>query len=84
MLLRSLESGHTKSCGCLLSETAKSKVKNLIESNKKANKYILDKENNRYIGLTSKDEEFYFDIEDYDMVSKYYWSIDSRTGYVRA
>lgn len=84
VLLRSLESGHTKSCGCLLSETAKGKIKNLTESNKKTNKYILDKENNRYIGLTSKGKEFYFDIEDYDMVSKYYWSIDPSTGYVRA
>lgn len=68
----SLLSGNTKSCGCYVS-------KRLSEINRKHNKYNLSGEYG--IGYTSKGEEFYFDIEDYDKIKDYYWFIDTR-GYV--
>jgi len=34
------------------------------------------------VGYTSKGEEFYFDLEDYDKIKDYCWYID-KTGYVR-
>ncbi len=44
------------------------------------NKYDLS---GRYgIGYTSKDEEFYFDLEDYEKIKCFNWYIDPR-GYVR-
>ena len=69
-----LKSGNTKSCGCLNKET-KSKV------HKKYNTYDLTGEYG--IGYTSKDEEFYFDLEDYDKIKDYCWRITMQ-GYVRA
>lgn len=34
------------------------------------------------IGFTSKNEEFYFDLEDYDKIKQYNWYVDSK-GYIR-
>lgn len=69
-----LNSGHTKSCGCLRNEAIKQPGRN-----KKYNRYDLS---GKYgIGWTSKNEEFYFDIEDYDKIKDYCWYIDGH-GYV--
>lgn len=66
-----LRSGMTKSCGCLQKELASS-------SNKKYNTYNLD--GNYGIGYTSKGEEFYFDLDDYDRIKNYCWFFNC--GYV--
>lgn len=62
----------TKSCGCFAKENM-SKVK------KKYNTYDLTGEFG--IGYTLKGEEFYFDLEDYDLIRDYCWSIN-KNGYV--
>ncbi len=64
----------TKSCGCIQKEKV---IKNL----KKYNTYNLTGEYG--IGYTSKGEEFYFDLEDYDLIKDYCWHIDVH-GYVVA
>ena len=73
----SLVSGNTKSCGCLQKE----KIVNLNKLiKKKFNTYNLTGEYG--IGYTSKGKEFYFDLEDYDLIKDYCWSL--RKGYVIA
>lgn len=68
----SLISGNTTSCGCF-------KKKRVSETHRKYNTYILT---GIYgVGRTVEGEEFYFDLEDYDRINKYYWSIN-RNGYV--
>lgn len=62
----------TLSCGCFAKENM-SKVK------KKYNTYDLSGEFG--IGYTSKGEEFYFDLEDYDKIKDYCWLLAS-DGYV--
>ena len=57
-----------QSCGCLRKELKK-----------KYNRYDLSGQYG--IGYTFKGEEFYFDLEDYDKIKDYCWSI-SRRGYV--
>lgn len=64
-----LVSGRTRSCGCYLKEKMK-----------KYNTYDLSNEYG--IGYTSNGEEFWFDIEDYDKISKYCWYYSD--GYVVA
>ena len=67
-----LKSGHTQSCGCLQKEKQK-------EITRRYNKYNLS---GKYgIGYTSKGEEFYFDLEDYDLIKNCCWRIDV-DGYV--
>ena len=56
----------TKSCGCLWKEIRKQTI-----TNKKYNTYDLSGEYG--IGYTFKDEEFYFDLEDYDKIKDYCW-----------
>ena len=56
----SLRNGHTRSCGCLNREAII--VRNHL-TKKKYNKYDLT--NDYGIGYTSKNELFYFDLEDY-------------------
>lgn len=65
----------TKSCGCYAQECSH-KTKN-----KKYNTYDLSGEYG--IGYTSKGEEFYFDLEDYDLIKDYCWYI-SDEGYVKS
>ena len=73
----SLVSGNTKSCGCLQKE----KIINLNKLiKKKFNTYDLSGEYG--IGYTFKGKEFYFDLEDYDLIKDYCWSL--RKGYVSA
>ena len=62
----------TKSCGCFARENM-SKVK------KRYNTYDLSGEYG--IGYTSKGEEFYFDLEDYDKIKNYCWS-KNKKGYI--
>ena len=67
-----LKSGHTKSCGCFNSECASKR-------HKQYNTYDLSGDYG--IGYTNKDEEFYFDLEDYDKVSQCSWS-ENDNGYI--
>lgn len=71
-----LRSGNTQSCGCLQKERIKESNK---INKKKYNKYDLSGEYG--IGYTSKGEEFYFDLEDYDKIKDYSWTINPQ-GYV--
>lgn len=69
-----IRKGLTKSCGCL-------KVEKTKESCKKYNVYKLDQEYG--IGIASNcDEEFYFDLEDYDKIKQYCWCKDP-IGYMK-
>ncbi len=72
-----LKSGHTKSCGCLQRE----KTAIMGINNKKYNTYDLTGEYG--VGYTSKGEEFYFDLEDYDKIKYYYWN-KNKKGYIIA
>ncbi len=72
---RSLRSGNTRSCGCIRREMI---IKNNKE-NRKYNTYDLSGEYG--IGYTTKGEEFYFDLEDYEKIKNYCWHIDG--GYLR-
>lgn len=69
-----LRDGMTKSCGCF----AKDRVS---ETHKKYNTYDLSGEYG--IGYTSKGEEFYFDLEDYDKIKDYCW-YKNANGYLLA
>lgn len=78
-----LKNGHTKSCGCLVTEK-------LIQRNVGNTYGSLTKKYNQYnlsgdfgIGYTDKGEEFYFDLEDYEKIKDYCWHID-KDGYVVA
>lgn len=67
-----LTTGKTMSCGCLKG--------NLISKAKeRSNKYDLSGNFGR--GFTQKGEEFLFDLEDYDLISKHCWYVD-KDGYV--
>ena len=77
-----LKKNHTKSCGCYRTDISY----NLgIILQQKYPKQIIRNEYNlsgEYgIGYTSKGEEFYFDLEDYDKIKDYTWHIDEN-GYV--
>lgn len=65
-----LKCKNTQSCGCIHKEV----VSNTAKLNKKYNTYDLTGEYG--IGYTSKDEEFYFDLEDYDKIKDYCWHKD--------
>lgn len=68
-----LKNQHVKSCGCLNKELT-------YQRSKKYNTYDLT---GRYgVGYTSKGEEFYFDLEDYDLIKDYCWYINE-SNYVR-
>lgn len=63
----SLINGNTKSCGCLKRDVVIQKNKN----GKTYNTYDLTGEYG--IGFTKKGEEFWFDLEDYDLIKDYCW-----------
>ena len=66
-----IKSGHTKSCGCIARELASKRLK-------KYNRYDLSGVCG--VGWTSNtNEEFYFDIEDYDKIKDYCWYSQSHT-----
>lgn len=62
----------TQSCGCFAKE-------NMSKIKKKYNTYDLTGEYG--IGYTSKGEEFYFDLEDYDLIKNCCWCL-TNDGYV--
>ena len=70
---KSLKSGNTKSCGCFHKE----KVVASGKKNKKNNRYELNlKDEHGLYGIghcTNTGREFYFDMDDYDRISKYTW-----------
>lgn len=63
-----LRNNHTMSCGCY-------REKRLYESRKKYNKYDLS--NDYGIGIDSKGNYSYFDLEDYDKIKEICWCVDS-------
>lgn len=69
-----LTSGNTQSCGCLHNEA-------FARARKKYNNYDLSGEYG--VGYTTKGDEFYFDLEDYDKIKDYCWTIRNN-GYVTA
>lgn len=69
-----LTSGKTQSCGCLHNEA-------FAMARKKYNNYDLSGEYG--VGYTTKGDEFYFDLEDYDKIKDYCWTIRNN-GYVTA
>lgn len=68
----SLRSGKTQSCGCLRREMVSKALK-------KYNNYDLSGEYG--IGYTFKNEIFYFDLEDYNLIKNYCWS-KNEDGYI--
>lgn len=64
------------SCGCMTGYNI-SKTKRSIEYRTRNNKYNTYDLTGEYgIGYTTKGEEFYFDLEDYDLIKGYYWSFN--------
>lgn len=61
--------GNTNSCGCY-------GIRRTIETSKKYNEYDLT--GSYGIGYTFKGEEFYFDLEDYDLIKSHCWYISKR------
>ena len=72
-----LTNGHTKSCGCYHKEV----VAEIGRSNKTENRY--EKKDTYYVGYTDKNEPFYFDEGDFELIRKYKWHIRS-DGYVES
>lgn len=74
----SLKMGFTQSCGCIHKEQ-------LSQRNKEGRKYnIYDLTGEYGIGWTSNtNREFYFDLEDYNLIKDYCWleHIDTKDGY---
>ena len=71
---QSLRRGYTQSCGCFHKDCAKDRG----YKNKKYNVYDLSGEYG--VGYTLKNEVFYFDKEDYDLIKNYCWFMDR--GYI--
>lgn len=67
--------GGTKSCGCLAKDM-------MSKTMKRYNTYALNDEYG--IGYTLKGEEFFFDIEDYDIIKDHCWSKHKQEGYIIA
>lgn len=67
-----LKNKKTQSCGCLQKEVTSLK-------SKKYNTYDLTK--GYGVGYTLNNEEFYFDLEDYDKIKDYCWHKDAQ-GYI--
>lgn len=65
---------YSKSCGCLISEETTKRNKLLARNNK------FIKTDNHYVGILPNGLEFLFDIDDYDKVSQYCWTL-SGVGY---
>lgn len=72
----SLINGASQSCGCYRDEVARKD--NL--KNRRENGYDLTNENYG-VGYTQSGKEFYFDKEDYNLISQYCWDIDNSNGY---
>lgn len=69
----SLKSGATRSCGCFKEDDVA-----------RAKRYNTYSETEKYmVGCTNKGDLFFFDKDDYDLISKYTW-FKHDTGYFRA
>lgn len=62
-----LKSGHTRSCGCLMKESAAKQGR----ASRQYNKYEF--KDDYVIGYTNQGCPFYFDIDDYNLVKQYCW-----------
>lgn len=71
-----IKSGRIKSCGCFKTDI----ILHTVERHHKTNTYQLDGEYG--IGYTFKNEEFWFDLEDYEKIKDYCWSYGSH-GYLQ-
>lgn len=69
-----LRSGHTQSCGCINLE--------VVKRSKFKSKNTYDLTGDYGIGYTTNGEEFWFDLEDYELIKKYNWRIHHK--YVEA
>ena len=74
MRTTSLVNQGVQSCGCIKKEI-------LIERNKRFNEFV--EMDGYYIGYDSHNNRFLFDIDDYEIVSQYCWSVSDK-GYVTA
>lgn len=73
-----LRNNKTKSCGCLI------RKKRTPPKEEDKTKYpIYDLSGEFGIGWTSDGERFLFDLEDYDLISKYTWCKDKRYFYAK-
>lgn len=80
---KDLKSGHTKSCGCVILEHCRKNLQKINDTGIKRKFNNYDLTGSFGIGYTTKGEEFYFDLEDYDLIKNYNWHID-KSGYVVA
>lgn len=71
-IVGNLNNGNTQSCGCLRRDRT-------IDTLKKYNTYNLSEKIG--IGFTSKNEEFYFDLEDYEKIKDICWHVGGN-GYI--
>ena len=74
---KNLRSGNTKSCGCYGRE------RKIEAAHAKGGKNRYEYDGDVVIGYSEKSDKFYFDAEDYERVSKYYWYKDAQ-GYFSA
>lgn len=75
VLGKDLKQNKSSSCGCEHAET----IKRTGKANKKYNTYDLTGEYG--VGYTTNGEEFYFDLEDYNLIKDFCWYF-SKDGYV--
>lgn len=73
-----LKRGNTTSCGC---EAIKTRSIN-GKRNKKYNRFSID--GKIVTAFDNQGNSFIFDSDDFNKVSKHYWSVNSNTGYVSA
>jgi hypothetical protein len=66
-----LSKGESTSCGCTRNE----KIGKIAKQNKKYNTYNLTGEYG--IGYVGEDIEFYFDLDNYNLINKYCWNINN-------
>lgn len=69
-----LRGNRTRTCGC-------ERINMISKNTRKNNAYDLTSKDYG-IGYTSKGEEFYFDLEDYNKIKDYCWHMDDN-GYIR-
>lgn len=75
-----LKSGHTKSCGCL-------QIKTVSETNSRTNTYelnLIDEYGEYGVGYCNNSgNQFYFDMEDYELIKNYCWTdhVRKKDGY---
>lgn len=74
----SLRYGDTKSCGCINKADKIERAMSVGKNNRKQNRWEYDAELNCMVGYTAKNKKFYVDIEDYERVNKYCWSMNGK------